>query len=94
MKFVWHWEWITEDIEKIREQSERFEKLLKDHPEEFPKLSEPILTRKGKGFRIIEAENEEQLMNLVTFWWPTEKWKLVPYFNAFDIGKAYDKWHK
>ena len=94
MKFVWHWEWVTEDFEKIQERSNRFEKALKDHPEEFPKLSEIYFTGRGKGFRIIEAENEEQLTNLVVFWWPTEKWNLVPYFERIGFSKAWDKWNK
>ena len=94
MKFIWYWEFNPDEIEKVLEQSERFEKLVKEHPEEFPKLSEPILTGRGQGFRIIEAENEEQLMNITAFWWPFENWELVPYFNGFDYIKVWRKWNK
>lgn len=82
------------ETEKELELSERFQKALKNHPEAFPKLGEPILTGGGKGFRIIGAENEEQLLNIVAFWWPTENRKLVPYFNGYDFFKVYRKWHE
>jgi len=94
MKFVWLWEWDPKEAEKEGELSEKFEKALKEHPEAFPKLGESCHTGRGKGFRIIEAENEEQLMNLVAFWWPTENWKLIPYFHGSDLlGKAWQRWH-
>ena len=94
MKFIWHWEWITEDIEKMREISKKVQKAMKDHPEKFPKLSEPNFTGRGKGFRIIEADNEEQLVNLLAIWHPTEKWNLVPCLDGNKWIEAFEKWHE
>ena len=94
MKYVWYWEFDPDDIESVLERSEKFEKLLKENPKVFPKLSEPILTGRGQGFRLIEVENEEQLMNITAFWWPFEHWELVPYFNGFDYIKVWQQWNQ
>jgi hypothetical protein len=92
IKFVWHWEWNPDELELEVEMDEKFLKALKKYPDEFPKLGKSCMTERGKGFRIIEAENEEQLINLVAFWWPTENWKLVPYFHTPDIDAAIVRW--
>lgn len=70
------------------ELSRKFQKALEEHPEKFPKLGPTCFTGRTKGFRLIEAENEEQLMNLVTYWAETETWKLTPYFEA-RAGEGY-----
>ncbi|UCH37971.1 MAG: hypothetical protein JSV76_02050 [Candidatus Bathyarchaeota archaeon] len=94
MKFIWYWEWDPEDIEEILERSEAFERTVRAHPDAFPKLSEPILTGKGHGFRIIEAKNEAQLMNLTAYWWPYEDWTFVPYFDGLEYIKIWRKWNR
>ncbi len=54
-----------EDREKEGEIGERFSKALKETPEKFPKmLTNTCFTGRCKGFRLIEADNEEQLKNL------------------------------
>ena len=94
MKFLWHWEWKMEDFEKEQEMGEKFLKAMEENPDQFPKmLTGTCFTGKCKGFRLIEAENEEQLMNLVTFWWSTEDWRLEPYLESGEaLGKAFQKW--
>ena len=44
-------------------------------------LTSTCFTGRCKGFRLIEAETEEQLKNLVALWWPTENWKLEAYLE-------------
>jgi hypothetical protein len=39
-------------------------------------LTGTLFTGRCKEFRVIEAENEQQLANMITFWWPTEDWWL------------------
>lgn len=68
--------------------------MVREHPDAFPKLSEPILTGRGNGFRIIDTENEEQLTNLTAFWWPFENWNFVPYFNGHDYLKIWRTWSR
>jgi hypothetical protein len=77
MKYVWHWEWSMEDFDREQELSDKFAKALQEDPSKFPKmLTNTLYTCRGKGFRLIDADNEEQLANLVAFWWPTEDWWL------------------
>ncbi len=77
MKYVWHWEWSMEDWDKEMELSQKWDKALKENPKQFPKmLTSTLFTGRCKGFRVIEAENDEQLTNMIIFWWPTEDWWL------------------
>ena len=91
MKYIWHWEWKMEDFDKENEIGERFSKALKETPEKFPKmLTNTCFTSRCKGFRLIEADNEEQLKNLIAIWWPTENWKLEAYLdNDETFQKAF-----
>ncbi len=92
MKYIWYWEWSYKDREKETELSTKFEEALKKTPEKFPKMGKSCHTGRGKGFRLIEAENEEQLTNLVGLWYPTENFKLVPYFYGPDLMGSVQKW--
>ena len=93
MKYIWFWEWDWEDMDKENELGVKFSKVLEENPDQFPKmLTNTCFTGRGKGFRLIEADNEEQLANLVFFWSPTEKWKLVPYHEGVPMANAWKKW--
>ena len=94
MKYVWHWEWKWEELEKENKVGEKVQKAMEENPDQFPKmLTNTCFTGRGKGFRLIEAENEEQLMNLVFAWSPTEKWRLEPYFEAGEkMRPMWEKW--
>ena len=97
MKCIWHWKWIADAYEKDGEYQKvnaKFEKALKEHPEDFPKLSPGIHTGRGVGFRLVEG-NEEQLANLVAIWAPVEEWRLEVYFEVGEktpLGKAWRRW--
>ena len=92
MKFVWHWEWDLKDIEMETELSNKFQEAIKKFPDKFPQMGPTRFTGRSKGFRVIEAENEEQLLNLVTFWAPTECWKLTPFFEGYSV--AWQHWNE
>ncbi|MBM3292635.1 hypothetical protein FJY84_08145 [Candidatus Bathyarchaeota archaeon] len=97
MKCVWHWKWIADATEKdgaYTKVSEKFQKALKEHPEEFPKLSPSMHTGRGVSFRLVEG-NEEQLANLVAIWSPVEEWRLEVYFDTVEgspLAKAWRRW--
>tara|TARA_B100000315_G_C14013183_1_gene335449 strand:+ start:144 stop:446 length:303 start_codon:yes stop_codon:yes gene_type:complete len=89
MKFIWKWKWNFEDREKETELYEKIAKGMEENPDDWPKMLTPTcFTGRGKGFRLIEADNEEQLMRLVTAWAPTESYSLEPYLEAGE------KWSK
>ena len=97
MKCIWHWKWIADPYEKDGEYNKvnaKFQKALKEHPEDFPKLSPSMHTGRGVGFRLVEG-NEQQLANLVAIWAPVEEWRLEVYFEAEEtssLGKAWRRW--
>lgn len=94
MKCIWHWKWIADGTEKdgaYQKVAFKFEKALKEHPEDFPKLSPSIITGRGVGFRLVEG-TEEQLANLVTIWAPVEEWRLEVYFESTE-DSPYSKAH-
>lgn len=98
MKCIWHWKWIDDPYKKDSEYNKvnaKFQKALKEHPEDFPKLSQSMHTGRGVGFRLVEG-NEEQLANLVAIWAPVEEWKLEVYFEMGEnsaFSKASRKWN-
>ena len=85
VKYIWHWEFNWEELDKGDEVAEKVYKAMRENPDQFPKmLTNTCFTGRAKGFRLIEAENEEQLMNLVLAFSPTENWKLEPYLEFGD----------
>lgn len=86
-----------EDFEKEQELSAKFDKAMKENPKQFPKmLTNTCFIGRCKGFRIIEADSEEQLANLITLWWPTEDWKLEVILESQSpvFTKAFQKWNQ
>jgi hypothetical protein len=98
MKYIWHWKWIGDPFDKEGEYnkiSAKWEKALKEHPNDFPKLSPGMHTGRGVGMRLVEG-SEEQLANLVAIWAPVEEWSLEVYFEALEtsaFGKAWRRWN-
>jgi hypothetical protein len=94
MKYIWKWKWKVEDREKESEIGARFAEELKKNPKKFPKmLTKTCFTGRAEGFRLIEADNEEQLKNLIAIWWPTEDWKLIAYLdNDETMQNAFQKY--
>lgn len=89
MKFIWFYEFNPEDAEKVNAKNKELDTKMKEHPEKYPKLFPSYMTGHCKGFRIIEAANEEQLIHLVMHFFPEEKWKLVPIFGGSTVSRIY-----
>ena len=94
VKYIWHWEWKMDDMEQENLIGARFQEELEKTPEKFPKmLTKTCFTGRCKGFRLIEADTEEQLKNLVAIWWPTENWKLEPFLDNDEVmQKAFQEY--
>ena len=91
MKFIWNWELRPEDIDKVLEKSEKLASEIKKFPEKYPKLSPSYFTGRCKGFRLIEADNEEQLMNLLMYFYPEETWNLMLIFESSKMIERIQK---
>ena len=75
------------DMDKAIEKWKKYLEERKKTPEKFPKY---IFLPHGagefsKGISIIEHDNDEQLLNHITFLWPEIKVKAEP---AIDLSKA------
>ena len=91
LKCIWHWKWKTEG-EEYRKVNQKFQKVLKEHPEELPEMSPGIHKGRGVGFRLVDG-TYEQMRNLVTIWAPVEEWKLEVYFENDYLSEGYRKYH-
>lgn len=82
-----------DDMEQENMIGARFQEELDRKPEKFPKmLTKTCFTGRCKGFRLIEAETDEQLKNLVAIWWPTENWRLEAYLeNDEEMQQAFQE---
>jgi len=59
MKFIWTFEFNQEESEEISKKNKELDKLIEADPDKYPKLHPSYMIGLGKGFRIVEAENED-----------------------------------
>lgn len=89
MKFLWKYEFSPEDAEKVRAKNMELDLRIEKFPKKYPRFQPSHMTGHCKGFRIIEVDNEEQLINLVMHFFPEEKWELEPIFEGVKVSKLY-----
>ena len=82
-----------DDMEQENMIGARFQEELDKNPDKFPRmLTKTCFTGRCKGFRLIEADTDEQLKNLVAIWWPTENWRLEAYLeNDEEMQHAFQE---
>jgi hypothetical protein len=73
--------WCIRERCAYNKVNQKFQKALKEHPEDFPKLSPGMHVGRGVGFRLVDG-TEEQLANLAAIWAPVEEWRFEVYFEA------------
>lgn len=84
LKYIWKYEFDPKNAELVSEKNRELDIKIKKNPNMFPILYPSNMTGLCKGFRIIDAENEKQLINLIMFFFPLEKWEITPIL----VGKA------
>ena len=94
MKCIWRWKWIDDPWkgEAYGKVGQKVAKAMKEHPDDFPKMSPGIHHGRGDGFRLVEG-TYEQMKNLVAIWSPVEEWRLEVYFEGEELTKAMQKWY-
>jgi hypothetical protein len=90
VKFIWHYEFDPEDAEKVSEKNRELDEKMKRHPEKYPRLHPSYMTGLCRGFRVVEANSEEQLIHLVMHFYPEERWRLEPIFEGAFVSRV---WH-
>jgi len=89
MKFLWKFEFKPEDSEKVRAKNMELDLKLEKYPNKYPRFQPSHMVGHCKGFRIIEVDNEDQLINLVMHFYPEEKWELEPIFEGAKVSRLY-----
>ena len=96
MKFVVFWAFCPENREKVLAKSKEWEKELKQNPEKYGRIMRLQdgtgigfgMIGKYKGFRLMEVDNEEQMLNMVLFWTPLTKFTHVPIIQTGSAKRA------
>ena len=91
MKFVWFFEFNPEDAEKVSERNRALDIDIEKDPGSFPKLHPSHMTGLCKGFRIVEADSEEQLIRLAMHFYPYESWEFKPIFEGAKVSETWRK---
>jgi len=91
MKYLYTYEFDLENADEISERNRELDRAIEKFPERYPKLHTVYMTGLCSGFRIIEAENEEQLTQLVMFFYPLERWQIKPIFEGKKVSQVWRK---
>lgn len=91
MKFVWSYEFDPDDAEKVSAKNRELDAEIERSPEKYPRLFPSYMTGLCKGFRIIEADDEEQLIRLAMHYFPEEEWEFTPIFEGAKVSEVYQK---
>jgi len=89
LKYIWTYEFDPKDAELVSEKNRDLDAAIEKFPSKYPKLFPANMTGLCKGFRIIEADNENQLINLVMFFFPLEKWELTPIMVGKSVSRSW-----
>ena len=95
MKFIAYWEGNPYDAEKIMKKTMNLEQTAKMNIEEAKKYPKSISANYNisgrRGFMLIEADNDEQMMNLALYFFPELTFEFVA---IYELAKAASEWQK
>jgi hypothetical protein len=94
MRFIWFFEFDPDDAEKISAKNRELDSEMEKSPDKYPKMSPSYMAGPCKGFRILEVDDEEQLIRIVMHFFPEEKWKFIPIFEGAMVSEVYKKMKK
>lgn len=95
MKYLVKWEFDSEKAEKLIEKEMKYQKLIKETPEKYPKNFIPLFsTPDGTVYTIWEVDKPEQIANKIAYMMPEGRAKLVPLMETEKFIEAYMKTKK
>ena len=96
MKYLKFYEIPAEDLDEVTEKWGKYLEESKKTPEKFPTYIFPPhgLGNAAKGVSIMEADNEEQLINYILALSPPLKIKFVPLIDSSKVMETYLKTKK
>ena len=92
MKFIGYWENVVPGSgENVAKKMVLLGEEMKKEPKKYPKtISDIYSTSSLKGFQLIEADNEEQLINLRQLWFPELTFEFVLIADVYSFeSKAF-----
>jgi hypothetical protein len=96
MKVIGYWSYDLKDTDAVTEKTLKSEEIRKKEPKKFPKtiFNPHFLLGGPNGFTIFEAENEDQLSELVMHYYPVLTWEFVPIVENTKLMTLYQKTKK
>ena len=96
MKYIWFWEYNSEDMFEMFEKDGDIALEREKEPDKYPKtIFKPHwLGMENKGFTIYEADDPQQLVNMAAKFFPEKKSEFVPIFEKSMVKEAYIKMKK
>ena len=92
MKYLVHWEFCPEDIDKVIAKSNKANEIREKEPDKLPKyLFPPQYTGNGKGFSLVEITSPEQFNYGNLFWFPEMNFKYIPCNDVSEWIELYMK---
>ncbi len=91
MRFVWFFEFSPEYAQEISARNKKLDQEMERQPKLYPTLHPSYMTGLCKGFRIIEADSDEQLIRLAMHFHPHENWEFTPIFEGQKVSEIWRK---
>jgi hypothetical protein len=90
VRFLWFFEFDLDDSDEIRRRNKELKGMMAKDPDGYPALLPSYMTGLGEGFRVVDAENEDQLIRLIMHFHPLERWRLEPVFEGAQVSKIWN----
>lgn len=96
MKVIGYWKYETKDTDAVIEKTLKSDEVRKKEPKKLPKtIFNPHFLMGGtSGFTIFEADNDDQLAELVMQYYPVLLWEFVPIYENTKMITLYQKTKK
>jgi hypothetical protein len=89
MRFVWFFEFSPEYAQEISARNKKLDQEMEKQPKLYPMLHPSYMTGLCKGFRVIEADSDEQLIRLAMHFHPHENWEFTPIFEGQKVSEIW-----
>jgi hypothetical protein len=91
MRFVWFFEFSPEYAKDISARNKQLDQEMEKNHKLYPRLHPSYMTGLCKGFRMIEADSDEQLIRLAMHFHPHENWEFTPVFEGAKVSEIWRK---
>ena len=90
MRVFVSWEFATEDIDELVAKEMKYQELIKQNPEKYPKnVIQVHMVDRNKAISIWDVDNQEQIINKLIYMMPEGKAKITPVYESAEFIKSY-----